>query len=30
MGSNGVQDESQRADLIMFLRQRSNNPYPLP
>jgi cytochrome c len=30
MGSNGVQDESQRADLIMFLRQRGNKPYPLP
>ena len=30
MGSNGVQDESQRADLIMFLRQHSDVPYPMP
>jgi cytochrome c len=30
MGSNGIQDEAERADLIMFLRQRADKSYPLP
>jgi cytochrome c len=30
MGSNGVQDEGKRADLIMFLRGRGDRLHPLP
>jgi len=30
MGSNGIQNEVQRADLIMLLRQRGDKSYPLP
>lgn len=30
MGSIGVQDESERAALIMFLRGQSDKPQPLP
>jgi cytochrome c len=30
MGSNGLQGEQDRADLISFLRTRSNAPIALP
>jgi cytochrome c2 len=26
----GIQDDAERADLIAFLRTRSDNPEPLP
>ena len=30
MGSNGLQDNNDRADLIAFLRTLSDSPMPLP
>ena len=30
MGTNGYQDESERADLIVYLRSLSDSPVPLP
>jgi cytochrome c len=30
MGSNGIQNEAERVDLIIFLRQRSDVLFPLP
>jgi cytochrome c len=30
MTSKGIQDDTERADLIAFLRTRSDNPLPLP
>ena len=30
MGANGYQDESERADLIVYLRTLGDTPVPLP